>query len=109
MDSKIAFWFSKMENFDGWLRLDTWILLNWSVAPSFYCKRIDKMILFVELFCVLLKHPPSQQLEIPPVEMPPEEPQNICQLIPELELLPEKEKEKEKEKEEEEEEEVRTL
>lgn len=39
--------------------------------------------------------------------MPPEEPQNICQLIPELELLPEKEKEKEKEKEEEEEEEVR--
>lgn len=58
--------------------------------------------------CVLLKHPPSQQLEIPPVEMPPEEPQNICQLIPELELLPEKEKEKEKEKEEEEEEEVRT-
>lgn len=41
--------------------------------------------------------------------MPPEEPQNICQLIPELELLPEKEKEKEKEKEEEEEEEVRTL
>ena len=39
--------------------------------------------------------------------MPPEEPQNICQRIPELELLPEKEKEKEKEKEEEEEEEVR--
>lgn len=60
------------------------------------------------LYCVLLKHPPSQQLEIPPVEMPPEEPQNICQLIPELELLPEKEKEKEKEKEEEEEEEVRS-
>lgn len=58
---------------------------------------------------MLLKHPPSQQLEIPPVEMPPEEPQNICQLIPELQLLPEKEKEKEKEKEEEEEEEVRTL
>ncbi|KFQ71394.1 Double-strand-break repair protein rad21 [Phaethon lepturus] len=53
----------------------------------------------------VLPHPPSQQLEIPPVEMPPEEPQNICQLIPELELLPEKEKEKEKEKEEEEEEE----
>lgn len=46
---------------------------------------------------------------MPPVEMPPEEPQNICQLIPELELLPEKEKEKEKEKEEEEEEEVRSL
>ncbi|KAJ7395199.1 Double-strand-break repair protein rad21 like protein [Pitangus sulphuratus] len=53
----------------------------------------------------VLPHPPSQQLEMPPVEMPPEEPQNICQLIPELELLPEKEKEKEKEKEEEEEEE----
>ncbi|XP_038247534.1 double-strand-break repair protein rad21 homolog [Dermochelys coriacea] len=48
---------------------------------------------------------PLQQLEMPPVEMPPEEPQSICQLIPELELLPEKEKEKEKEKEEEEEEE----
>ncbi|NXO01582.1 RAD21 protein, partial [Rhinopomastus cyanomelas] len=53
----------------------------------------------------VLPHAPTQQLEIPPVEMPPEEPQNICQLIPELELLPEKEKEKEKEKEEEEEEE----
>ncbi|XP_027709865.1 double-strand-break repair protein rad21 homolog [Vombatus ursinus] len=51
--------------------------------------------------------PPEQlqQLEIPPVELPPEEPPNICQLIPELELLPEKEKEKEKDKEEEEEEE----
>ncbi|XP_007661994.2 double-strand-break repair protein rad21 homolog [Ornithorhynchus anatinus] len=48
---------------------------------------------------------PLQQLEMPPVELPPEEPPNICQLIPELELLPEKEKEKEKEKEEEEEEE----
>ncbi|XP_007516716.1 double-strand-break repair protein rad21 homolog [Erinaceus europaeus] len=51
--------------------------------------------------------PPQQpeQMEIPPVELPPEEPPNICQLIPELELLPEKEKDKEKEKEEEEEEE----
>lgn len=48
-----------------------------------------------------------ETMEIPPVELPPEEPTNICQLIPELELLPEKEKEKEKEKEEEEEEEVR--
>ncbi|EGV97548.1 Double-strand-break repair protein rad21-like [Cricetulus griseus] len=43
---------------------------------------------------------------IPVIELPPEEPPNICQLIPELELLPEKEKEKEKEKEEEEEEET---
>lgn len=53
--------------------------------------------------------PPQQaeQMEIPPVELPPEEPPNICQLIPELELLPEKEKEKEKEKEDDEEEEVR--
>lgn len=50
-----------------------------------------------------------EQMEIPPVELPPEEPPNICQLIPELELLPEKEKEKEKEKEDEEEEEVRQL
>uniref|UniRef100_A0A8D0PEY9 RAD21 cohesin complex component n=1 Tax=Sus scrofa TaxID=9823 RepID=A0A8D0PEY9_PIG len=51
--------------------------------------------------------PPQQveHMEIPPVELPPEEPPNICQLIPELELLPEKEKEKEKEKEDDEEEE----
>ncbi|VTJ75590.1 Hypothetical predicted protein [Marmota monax] len=48
---------------------------------------------------------PVEQMEIPPVELPPEEPPNICQLIPELELLPEKEKEKEKEKEDDEEEE----
>lgn len=48
-------------------------------------------------------------MEIPPVELPPEEPPNICQLIPELELLPEKEKEKEKEKEDDEEEEVMKL
>ena len=40
-------------------------------------------------------------MEIPPVELPPEEPPNICQLIPELELLPEKEKEKEDDEEEE--------
>ncbi|KAF7247067.1 hypothetical protein EYD10_07082, partial [Varanus komodoensis] len=53
----------------------------------------------------VLPSQPLQQIEMPPVELPPEEPQNICQLIPELELLPEKEKEKEKEKEEEEEEE----
>ncbi|KAK2497960.1 hypothetical protein MC885_016129, partial [Smutsia gigantea] len=46
-----------------------------------------------------------EQMEIPPVELPPEEPPSICQLIPELELLPEKEKEKEKEKEDDEEEE----
>ncbi|XP_008060673.1 double-strand-break repair protein rad21 homolog [Carlito syrichta] len=46
-----------------------------------------------------------EQMEIPPVELPPEEPPNICQLIPELELLPEKEKDKEKEKEDDEEEE----
>ncbi|KAM5211156.1 double-strand-break repair protein rad21 homolog isoform 2-T2 [Hipposideros larvatus] len=49
--------------------------------------------------------PQVEHMEMPPVELPPEEPPNICQLIPELELLPEKEKEKEKEKEEEEEEE----
>lgn len=48
-----------------------------------------------------------EQMEIPPVELPPEEPPNICQLIPELDLLPEKEKEKEKEKEDDEEEEVK--
>lgn len=62
------------------------------------------------LNCLLFLKPQQvEQMEIPPVELPPEEPPNICQLIPELELLPEKEKEKEKEKEEEEEEEVRKL
>ncbi|MBN3291137.1 RAD21 protein, partial [Polypterus senegalus] len=49
--------------------------------------------------------PMEQQLEIPPVEIPPEEPQNISQLIPELDLLGEKTKEKKDEEEEEEEEE----
>lgn len=57
------------------------------------------------LYC--FKPQQVEQMEIPPVELPPEEPPNICQLIPELELLPEKEKEKEKEKEDDEEEEVR--
>ncbi|KAI5172156.1 Double-Strand-Break Repair Protein Rad21 [Manis pentadactyla] len=49
--------------------------------------------------------PPLQveQMEISSVELPPEEPPNICQLIPELELLPEKEKEKEDDEEEEDE------
>lgn len=56
------------------------------------------------LYC--FKPQQVEQMEIPPVELPPEEPPNICQLIPELELLPEKEKEKEKEKEDDEEEEV---
>uniref|UniRef100_H3B455 RAD21 cohesin complex component n=1 Tax=Latimeria chalumnae TaxID=7897 RepID=H3B455_LATCH len=46
----------------------------------------------------------AQQLEIPPVELPPEEPVHISQLIPELELMPEKEKGKGKDEEEEEEE-----
>ncbi|XP_030074147.1 double-strand-break repair protein rad21 homolog isoform X2 [Microcaecilia unicolor] len=48
---------------------------------------------------------PEQQMAIPPIELPLEEPQNINQLIPELDLMTEKEKEKEKEEEEEEEEE----
>ncbi|MBN3318238.1 RAD21 protein, partial [Atractosteus spatula] len=45
------------------------------------------------------------QMEIPPVELPPSEPQSITQLIPELDLLGEKTKEKDKDDEEEEEEE----
>lgn len=52
---------------------------------------------------------PPQQVELmvsPPVELPPKEPPNICQLILELELQPEKEEKKEKVTEEEEEEEV---
>uniref|UniRef100_A0A8C4XGM4 RAD21 cohesin complex component a n=1 Tax=Erpetoichthys calabaricus TaxID=27687 RepID=A0A8C4XGM4_ERPCA len=49
--------------------------------------------------------PLEQQLEIPQVEIPPEEPQSISQLIPELDLLGEKTKEKKDEEEEEEEEE----
>jgi cohesin complex subunit SCC1 len=44
----------------------------------------------------------AEQMEILPAEFPPEETLNICQLIAELELLPQKEKDKEKEKEEEE-------
>ncbi|KAM4689734.1 double-strand-break repair protein rad21 homolog [Discoglossus pictus] len=51
---------------------------------------------------------PEPQIEMPPVELPPEEPQNLSDLIPELNLLPEKEKDKEKEDEEEEEEEDAT-
>ncbi|MBN3284991.1 RAD21 protein, partial [Polyodon spathula] len=50
-----------------------------------------------------LQQPP--QLEIPPVVLPPEEPQNIIDLIPELDILMEKGKEKGKDDEEEEEEE----
>ncbi|MGH0135020.1 UNVERIFIED_CONTAM: hypothetical protein FKN15_028395 [Acipenser sinensis] len=49
-----------------------------------------------------LQQPP--QLEIPPVVLPPEEPQNINDLIPELDILMEKGKEKGKDEEEEEEE-----
>ncbi|MBN3299889.1 RAD21 cohesin complex component b [Amia ocellicauda] len=45
------------------------------------------------------------QLEMPPVELPPEEPQTLAQLIPELDLLGEKSKDKEKDDEEEEEDE----
>ncbi|CAO2602319.1 Double-strand-break repair protein rad21 homolog [Lemmus lemmus] len=69
--------------------------------------QIDPEPVIPALNCLLFLLKPQQveQMEIPPVELPPEEPPNICQLIPELELLPEKEKEKEKEKEEEEEEE----
>ncbi|KAM4029481.1 double-strand-break repair protein rad21 homolog [Anomaloglossus baeobatrachus] len=51
----------------------------------------------------LLPPEPEPQIEMPPVELPPEEPQNINDLIPELQLIPEKEKEKEDEEEEEEE------
>ncbi|KAK6491539.1 double-strand-break repair protein rad21-like protein isoform X1 [Huso huso] len=51
----------------------------------------------------LLQQPP--QLEIPPVVLPPEEQQNITDLIPELDILMEKGKEKGKDDEEEEEEE----
>ncbi|RXN00648.1 Double-strand-break repair protein rad21-like [Acipenser ruthenus] len=51
-----------------------------------------------------LQQPP--QLEIPPVVLPPEEQQNITDLIPELDILMEKGKEKGKDDEEEEEEEV---
>ncbi|KAJ8398525.1 hypothetical protein AAFF_G00427800 [Aldrovandia affinis] len=45
----------------------------------------------------------SQQLDIPQVELPPEEQPNLSQLIPELDLLGEKSKEKDDEEEEEEE------
>ncbi|XP_073535900.1 double-strand-break repair protein rad21 homolog isoform X1 [Phyllobates terribilis] len=51
----------------------------------------------------LLPQEPEPQIEMPPVELPPEEPPNINDLIPELNLIPEKDKEKEFEEEEEEE------
>ncbi|KAG8570217.1 hypothetical protein GDO81_011155 [Engystomops pustulosus] len=51
----------------------------------------------------LLPQEPEPQIEMPPVELPPEEPPNLNDLIPELNLVPEKEKEKEDEEEEEEE------
>ncbi|XP_062385455.1 RAD21 cohesin complex component b [Sardina pilchardus] len=44
-------------------------------------------------------------LPVPPVELPPEEPPNLSQLIPELDLLGEKSKDKKDDEEEEEEEE----
>ncbi|XP_034031184.1 double-strand-break repair protein rad21 homolog A-like [Thalassophryne amazonica] len=47
----------------------------------------------------------SQRLDIPQVELPPEESINLTQLVPELDLLGEKSKEKKDESEEEEEEE----
>ncbi|XP_068094048.1 double-strand-break repair protein rad21 homolog isoform X1 [Hyperolius riggenbachi] len=46
---------------------------------------------------------PEPQIDLPPVELPPEEPQTLSELIPELNLIPEKDKEKEDEEEEEEE------
>ncbi|XP_075070087.1 double-strand-break repair protein rad21 homolog [Mixophyes fleayi] len=51
----------------------------------------------------LIPQEPEPQIEMPPVELPPEEPQSLSDLIPELNLIPEKEKEKDEEEEEEEE------
>lgn len=56
----------------------------------------------------LIPQEPEPQIEMPPVELPPEEPPNINDLIPELNLIPEKDKDKDKEDEEEEEEEDTT-
>ncbi|XP_018618226.1 double-strand-break repair protein rad21 homolog A-like [Scleropages formosus] len=53
----------------------------------------------------LEKQQVSQQLDLPQVELPPEETASLAQLIPELDLLGEKGKEKNKDDEEEEEEE----
>lgn len=86
-----------------------------SVTPVFlfilktaYLKEATLKMCILKLpYFYCFKPQQAEQMEIPPVELPPEEPPNICQLIPELELLPEKEKEKEKEKEDDEEEEVR--
>ena len=77
-------------------------------AATTYLKEATFKMCILKLPCFYCFKPQqAEQMEIPPVELPPEEPPNICQLIPELELLPEKEKEKEKEKEDDEEEEVR--
>ncbi|KAM5157423.1 double-strand-break repair protein rad21 homolog isoform 1-T1 [Mantella aurantiaca] len=51
----------------------------------------------------LIPQEPEPQIEMPPVELPPEEPQTLSELIPELNLIPEKEKGKDEEEEEEEE------
>ncbi|XP_069076749.1 double-strand-break repair protein rad21 homolog [Pleurodeles waltl] len=56
-----------------------------------------------EMEPALPQQEPEQPVEVPPVELPPEENQTLCQMIPELELIPDKEKEKEKGEEEEEE------
>ncbi|CAI9542867.1 unnamed protein product [Staurois parvus] len=56
----------------------------------------------------LIPQEPEPQIEMPPVELPPEEPQSLSELIPELNLIPEKDKEKDKDEEEEEEEEDAT-
>lgn len=50
----------------------------------------------------LIPQEPEPQIEMPPVELPPEEPQTLSELIPELNLIPEKDKEKDEEEEEEE-------
>ena len=89
------------------------IVSDWSglkvIDPFLHFNDAPMKTWILNCFLFLLKPQQVEQMEIPPVELPPEEPPNICQLLPELELLPEKEKEKEKEKEEEEEEEVRKL
>ena len=89
-------------------RCDPSISFHFENCSNYNLKEATFKMCIVKLPCFYCFKPQqAEQMEIPPVELPPEEPPNICQLIPELELLPEKEKEKEKEKEDDEEEEVR--
>lgn len=80
------------------------ISFHLKTAATTYLKEATFKMCILKLPCFYCFKPQqAEQMEIPPVELPPEEPPNICQLIPELELAEKKKRRKEKEDEEEEE------